>query len=179
MFYQQEYASPVGKLLLAGNEEGLAGLWREEYCSHLPEFDGEEIVTGTCPVLEVTKDWLDRYFDGDAAPPDQIPLAPRGSAFRREVWEIIRGIPYGCLMTYGEIARILAKRRGIARMSAQAVGGATGHNPISILVPCHRVVGSGGNLTGYGGSMWVKKWLLSHEGVDLSGFRDPAETPSR
>ena len=175
MLYQQTYNSPVGKLFLAGNEDGLAGLWREEYCQYLPEFSGEEIVRGTAPVLKKTADWLDRYFAGEAVSGTEIPLAPRGSTFRREVWELLMDIPYGGLMTYGEIARILADRRGIPKMAAQAVGGAVGHNPISILIPCHRVIGTGGNLTGYGGAMWVKKWLLAHEGLDLSGFYDPAE----
>ena len=171
----QYYDSPVGRLILTGTEEGLTGLWREEYCHYPPESAGETVTEMSMPVLEQTADWLDRYFAGEIVGGGEIPLAPRGSAFRCEVWELIRGIPYGELMTYGEIARILAERRRIPKMSAQAVGGAVGHNPISILVPCHRVVGADGNLTGYGGSMWVKKWLLAHEGVDLSGFYDPAE----
>lgn len=170
MLYQQTYDSPVGKLLIAGNEAGLAGLWREEYCHYLPELSGEEIVNETAPILELTKDWLDRYFAGEIVSAAEIPLAQKGSAFRHEVWEIVRDIPYGQLITYGEIARIIAGRRGIRKMAAQAIGGAVGHNPVSIIVPCHRVVGVGGNLTGYGGSMWVKKWLLEHEGIDLTGF---------
>ena len=167
--------SPVGRLILTGTEEGLTGLWREEYCHYPPELRGETTTDGALPVLDQTADWLERYFAGERMDGNEIPLTPRGSAFRREVWDLIRAIPYGELMTYGEAARILAERRGIPKMAAQAVGGAVGHNPISILIPCHRVIGANGNLTGYGGSMWVKKWLLAHEGVDLSGFWDPAE----
>lgn len=175
VLYRKTYESPVGTLFLVGGEDALAGLWRQEYCQYLPEFAGETVVDGMTPALEKTGEWLDRYFAGEAVSAAEIPLAPRGSAFRREVWEIVRDIPYGTLMTYGEIAKILAARRGIPRMAAQAVGGAVGHNPISIIVPCHRVIGTGGNLTGYGGSMWVKKWLLAHEGLDLSQFYDPTE----
>lgn len=175
MIYKQTYDSPIGTLFLAADDTGLAGLWREEYCQYLPDFSGEEVTEGTTPVLEETAEWLDAYFEEKVMEPPAFSLAPRSSAFRREVWEIIKDVPYGSLMTYGEIARILAERRGIPKMAAQAVGGAVGHNPISIIIPCHRIVGTGGNLTGYGGSMWVKKWLLAHEGVDLTGFYDPQE----
>lgn len=175
MLYQREVSSPVGELVLLGTDAALAGIWRKESCPYPPQFPGETIVRGDAPVLAQTEEWLERYFDGEPADGREIPLAMHGTAFRREVWEIMREIPYGQLMTYGEIARILAERRGIPRMAAQAVGGAVGHNPFYIVIPCHRVVGTGGNLVGYGGSMWMKKWLLAHEGVDLTGFWDPAE----
>ena len=101
------------------------------------------------------------------------PPAPVGGEFRQAVWKLLLDIPYGRTETYGELARRLAALRGLASMSAQAVGGAVGHNPISIVIPCHRVVGSGGSLTGYAGGVDKKRWLLSHEGVDVSGLTAP------
>ncbi|WP_295925618.1 methylated-DNA--[protein]-cysteine S-methyltransferase, partial [uncultured Akkermansia sp.] len=114
------------------------------------------------------KDWLDRYFAGGRAPIAQLPLAPVGGEFRQAVWKILCGIPYGEVTTYGEIARKMAARGNRRSMSAQAVGGAVGHNPISIIIPCHRVVGTGGSLTGYAGGIAAKIRLLELEGVDMS-----------
>ena len=115
------------------------------------------------PVFEQTAKWLDIYFRG-GIPDFTPPLHLHGTPFRREVWDILRTIPYGRTVSYGDIARQLADRRGIPRMSSQAVGGAVGHNPVSLIVPCHRVIGTGGNLTGYGGGLWRKKELLLLEG---------------
>lgn len=153
MEYVMNYDSPVGPLLLESDGEALTGIWMNQ----LP---GENTV---CPVLVQTAQWLDRYFQGDPAPV-QIPLAPHGTAFQTLVWEILLTIPYGVTRTYGDIAREMAVRLGKDRMSAQAVGGAVGRNPISILIPCHRVVGSHGQLTGYAGGLDKKEWLLRHEG---------------
>ena len=125
------------------------------------------------PVLRQTKDWLGHYFAGEQPAIGQLPLAPKGSAFQQEVWRVLCDIPYGHLTTYGEIARKIAAQRGLASMSAQAVGGAVGHNPISIVIPCHRVVGSDGSLTGYAGGVQKKLWLLEHEGVDLRTLHLP------
>ena len=110
------------------------------------------------------QEWLDRYFAGEN-PAVGFPLALNGTAFRKEVWDILRGIPYGKTMTYGQIAALIAKRRGVDRFSGQAVGGAVGHNPISIVIPCHRVVGASGGLTGYAGGLERKSALLKLEGI--------------
>ena len=116
--------------------------------------------------------WLDIYFS-EKEPDFLPPLHPIGSAFRQDVWEILLQIPYGQTATYGEIARRLAERRGVPRMSAQAVGGAVGHNEISIIIPCHRVVGTNGSLTGYAGGIDKKVKLLESEHADMSGFFVP------
>ena len=109
------------------------------------------------------KNWLDSYFSGDPAEVT-FPLNPHGTAFQKQVWEILLTIPYGKTTTYGAIAREMARRAGREKMSAQAVGQAVGKNPISILIPCHRVVGVNGKLTGYAGGLDRKEWLLRHEG---------------
>lgn len=155
------YFSPLGKLLLAGDAMGLTGLWMEGskyFAQGLdPNHQNEEL-----PLFETARHWLDVYFSG-TEPDFMPPLHPIGSSFRLSVWEILQKIPYGETTTYGEIARMLAKERGIPRMSAQAVGGAVGHNPLSILIPCHRVLGSDGSLTGYAGGIEKKVFLLSLE----------------
>ena len=116
---------------------------------------------------------LDRYFAGEKPEISELPLAPIGGEFRQAVWKILCEIPYGQVTTYGEIAKKIAAQRNRKTMSAQAVGGAVGHNPISIIIPCHRVVGSNGSLTGYAGGIDLKIKLLEHEGVDLSKFFVP------
>ena len=171
MTHIQHYDSPLGGILLAADEIGLTGLWfdREKYfADNLPAEHTER----ETPVLAESKRWLDPYFAGSE--PDFLPpLHPIGSAFRREVWEILLRIPYGQTTTYGAIARELAQKRGLARMSAQAVGGAVGHNEISIIIPCHRVVGAGGSLTGYAGGIDKKVRLLELERADMRGFFVP------
>ena len=146
MTFTQHYDSPLGGILLAADEIGLNGLWfdGQKYFARGLSSEQEE---REMPVLLEAKRWLDIYFTGKE--PDFLPpLHPNGSAFRRSVWEILLQIPYGKTMTYGEIARSLAEKQGLSRMSAQAVGGAVGHNAISIIIPCHRVVGTNGSLTG-------------------------------
>ena len=165
----QSYASPVGELLLAADEEGMTGLWLAggKYFPGVPEDAPQET-----PVLEETKRWLDIYFAGrepDFLPPMRYDSTP----FRKCICDIMLTIPYGQTMTYGEIAAQAARRQGMERMSAQAVGGAVGHNPISLMIPCHRVVGAGGNLTGYGGGIDRKAKLLALEGVDMRHFFIP------
>lgn len=124
-------------------------------------------------ITRMTADWFDRYFSGGRPSASELPLAPDGSLFRQEVWKILCGIPYGETVTYGAIARRMAEITGKGRMSAQAVGGAVGHNPISVIIPCHRVVGANGSLTGYGGGIDRKIKLLEHEGLDISRFSIP------
>lgn len=163
MVYTSHYSSPIGALLLAERNEKLIGAWIEGQ-KYFPSVRGE---TKNSPVLRQAEQWLERYFAGQRPAVSELPLAPEGSDFQREVWQVLCGIPYGTTTTYGKIARELAARRGLARMSAQAVGGAVGHNPIPIIIPCHRVVGSNGSLTGYAGGLQKKIWLLTHEGVDV------------
>ena len=121
------------------------------------------------PVLDAARDWLLRYFAGDAPDPRALPLAPQGSAFAREVWRLLLAIPYGRATSYGALAAQLAAQRGLAHMSAQAVGGAVGRNPIAIIIPCHRVLGAQGQLTGYAGGLAAKRFLLAHEGIGYRG----------
>ena len=164
MQYISRYHSPMGGILLAGDGNGLTGLWFEGqkyFARHLDKEQEEREI----PLFELAKGWLDVYFSG-REPDFSVPLHLMGTAFQKEVWEILRSIPYGHTMTYGEIAKQLAEKRGLPHMSAQAVGGAVGRNPISILVPCHRVVGADGSLTGYAGGIDKKGRLLKLEGVD-------------
>jgi len=157
------YPSPLGDLLLAADEEGIVGLWFDNakyYASRLEQAHQ----VGSTPILEEGKRWLDIYFSG-REPQFQPALHLIGSSFQRAVWQILLQIPYGKTMTYGEIAAQIAVQRGLARMSAQAVGGAVGRNPIGIMVPCHRVVGADGSLTGYAGGLEKKAYLLQLEGI--------------
>lgn len=167
----QYYHSPIGRLLLSADEIGLTGVWieGEKYFAHGLPADRREACT---PILADTKRWLDEYFSGKE-PDFMPPLHPIGSPFRQAVWQILRRIPYGKTVTYGEIAREMARQKGLPKMSAQAVGGAVGHNEISILIPCHRVVGAKGNLTGYAGGLSRKIQLLTLEGVDTSRLYIP------
>ena len=173
MIYTNDYESPLGSILLAGDEQGLTGLWFTEGGRYIGRGLKKEARRCETYYFDQTKKWLDVYFSGrDPGFFPQIHLA--GSEFRYRVGEILREIPYGKTVTYAWIADKLAKERGLKRMSAQAVGGAVGHNPICIIVPCHRVVGSNGSLTGYGGGIQRKKALLELEGNDMRQFTIPA-----
>lgn len=169
--WTQSYDSPLGRILLAADEIGVTGLWFEGqkyYAATLPPDCGER----ETPATAAAKRWLDIYFSGQA--PDFLPpLHPVGSVFRQEVWRLLLRIPYGKTTTYGALARQLA--HGGAGMSAQAVGGAVGHNAISILIPCHRVVGANGSLTGYAGGIDRKMQLLRLERADVHNFFAPGD----
>lgn len=171
MTYIQWYDSPLGKMLLAADSAGLTGVWfdGEKYFAHYLEEQHEENDT---PLLQKTKRWLDVYFSGKE-PDFTVPFHFNGTDFQNEVWNILCTIPYGHTTTYGEIAKQIALQRGLARMSAQAVGGAVGHNGISIIVPCHRVIGSNGNLTGYAGGLDKKIQLLTLEHIDMTSLFVP------
>ncbi len=171
MQYIHHFNSPLGGITAASDGDNLTGLW----------FDGQKYFGDTLdsgyeekdlPVFRQTDRWLDIWFSGKE-PSFTPPLGLKTTQFRRSVCEIMLTIPYGKTMTYGEIAEKLACDRGIARMSAQAVGGAVGHNPISLIIPCHRVVGANGNLTGYAGGIDKKIKLLEMEGADINGFFRP------
>lgn len=161
MHYVYEYKSPIGAMTVASDGQNVTGLWLlgQKYYGHsLPE-DSKK---GHIPVFDRVREWLDGYFAGDN-PALSLPLAPQGKPFSQSVWKVLCAIPYGEVTTYGEIAKKIAKRLGRASMSAQAVGGVVGHNPISVIIPCHRVVGSDGSLTGYAGGVDKKQWLLRLE----------------
>ena len=163
MDYNWHYDSPLGGITLASDGEALTGLW----------FDGQTYFADTMsddskkeelPIFVQTCHWLDSYFSGKE--PDFTPrLKMNTTPFRKAVCEVLLTIPFGKTMTYGDIAKLIAQKRGIAQMSAQAIGGAVGHNSIALIIPCHRVVGSKGNLTGYAGGLDKKVKLLRLEGV--------------
>lgn len=161
MDFTSHYISPLGGITMASDGDALVGIW----------FDGQKYFGKglandyeTCdylPIFFETRRWLDTYFSG--CEPDFTPkLKMRGSNFRKRIWEVLLNIPYGQTMTYGEIARTL----GVS--SAQAIGGAVGRNPISLIIPCHRVLGAGGKLTGYTGGIDKKTWLLKMEGISVT-----------
>ena len=162
MLYTSHYASPLGGMTLVSDGTALVGLY----------FDGQKYAAEgldatrtqkNLPIFEEARRWLDVYFSG-RKPDFTPPTAPAGTAFQQSVWEILRTIPYGQTVTYGAIARRIEQNTG-CRMSAQAVGGAVGRNAISILIPCHRVVGTNGSLTGYAGGIDKKERLLQWEGA--------------
>ncbi len=157
------YAAPYGRYVMAAEDGALTGLWLEGqkyFPSDLPEpSDGES------EIFTRTRRWLDAYFAGQQPEVSALPIAPKGSDFAQSVWRLLLEIPYGQTVTYGQLAKRLAEQRGLAQLSAQAVGGAVGHNPISVIIPCHRVLGAKNQLTGYAGGLEVKTFLLKLEGV--------------
>lgn len=165
MFYQLQYDSMVGKIYLLAKDDALVGLWIEGQQYAFQKYQMEHIeVKDNHPVLIQTIKWLDDYFSGKKPSVKELRLEPSGTLFQQRVWELLRNIPYGQTTTYGEIAQKLLERYGYSRMSAQAVGAAVGHNPISIIIPCHRVIGSNGSLVGYAGGLDMKRMLLTLEG---------------
>lgn len=157
------YKSPIGNLLLASKNNKLIGLWIEGQKYYLSNLKEEIKINDKEEILVKTKKWLDKYFEGEKPNINELDLNPIGSEFRKEVWKILIQIPYGTVITYNEIANRIAKQKGILKMSSQAIGGAVGHNPISIIIPCHRVIGTNGNLTGYAGGIDKKIFLLNLE----------------
>ena len=161
-FYTTSYDSPIGRIALASDGKVLTGLWfvgQKYYAAHLPDSRMEK---GELPIFVETLLWLNIYFSGKA--PDFTPsLRAEGSEFRQNVWKQLLSIPFGKTLTYGEIARRVAQERGLLSLSAQAIGGAVGHNPISLIIPCHRVVGAKGEMTGYAAGIEKKRWLLELE----------------
>lgn len=162
IFYKQMYPSPLGEMSLVANESGLVGVWflQQKYFEHGLE-EGNLLLEKN-DILKETELLLEHYFSGDCPDFSSLLLASVGTNFQQQVWAYLQTIPYGETVTYGQIAKKLGNR------SAQAVGGAVGRNPFSIIVPCHRVLGSQGQLTGYAGELDKKRWLLEHEGVELN-----------
>ncbi len=168
MHYTCRYTSPIGGITMASDGTYLTGLWfdrQKHFAATLhPEHCEKEL-----PVFNLVRQWLEDYFKGrqpDFTPPLQLV----GTPFQRAVWEILKQIPYGEVITYKQIASRIVRQQGLSTMSAQAVGGAVGKNPISLIIPCHRVIGSNGQLTGYAGGLDKKEALLAMEGVKASLF---------
>lgn len=171
MDYTYHYGSPLGGITLSSNGTELTGLWfdgQKYFGDTLPK----EYEEKSLPIFEQSVRWLDIYFSGKA-PDFTPPLLMKTTPFRKAVWEIMLTIPFGETMTYGEIADEIARQKGLSKMSAQAVGGAVGHNSISLIIPCHRVVGTNGSLTGYAGGVERKLKLLTLEGTDMTGMFVP------
>ena len=163
MYFCCRYASPIGELTLASDGNFLTGLWIQGQ-KHFAQNHSDPVHDPDLPIFQEVSYWLDRYFAGDPLSTDCLPIKTDGSPFQQKVWAILRMIPHGQTMTYGQIAMALN-----CPGASQAVGAAVGRNPISILIPCHRVLGSGKKLTGYAGGLAAKAWLLKHEGVFHSG----------
>lgn len=177
MYYSMTYPSIVGDLHLLSDGKSLVGLWMDDhkYKEDIWPLDVQE--DSTKAILQQTKKWLDDYFAEGQPDINELELAPlKQTPFRQVIWNLLKAIPYGQVVTYGYLAQEAAKKMGKERMSSQAVGGAVGHNPISIIVPCHRVVGTNGSLTGYGGGIPNKIRLLEHEKVDLNPYHIPLRT---
>lgn len=174
-YYKTTIESVMGEITLGSDGESLVGLWTDGQRYFGDTVPNEMLPNDNLNIFAITKDWLNRYFEGKKPQISELPLAPIGGEFRQAVWKMLTEIPYGKVITYGELAQKIAKQRGIERMSAQAVGGAVGHNPISIIIPCHRVVGANGNLTGFAGGIEMKLQLLQHEGVDINRFYIPTK----
>lgn len=175
MYYSTTYPSLVGTITLAAGGGNLVGLWMEGQKYHGATIPQDMAENNDMPVFIAAKKWLDRYFAGKRPHLSELPLAPIGTEFRQGVWGILCEIPYGKVITYGDIAKKMAVKMGKENMSGQAVGGAVGHNPISIIIPCHRVVGANGSLTGYAGGVGTKAKLLELEGYDTSTLFVPTK----
>ncbi len=174
MFFM-EYRTPIiGTLTLASDGKGITGCWfdNDRYFGY--GVDGDMERRDDLPVFCKARAWLDRYFAGDAPDPRELPLTARATEFQARVREAMLDIPYGCTTTYGDIAKRIEGETG-KRQSARAVGGAVGHNPLCLIVPCHRVVGSNGNLTGFGGGIDMKVKLLEHENAMRATFKRPTK----
>ncbi|MDO4162685.1 MAG: methylated-DNA--[protein]-cysteine S-methyltransferase [Pseudomonadota bacterium] len=173
MFYTFYENSPVGRLLISSDGENLTGLSMKEQC--FGRMTETSVRNDNLPLFRQVKDWLDAYWQGRQPEIKSLPLKTKGSVFQQKVWAKLVEIPYGCLTTYSAIAGQIAAQSGKEKMSAQAVGGAVGRNPVGLIIPCHRVVGTNGCLTGYDGGLENKVILLRHEGVDMSGLFMPKQ----
>lgn len=169
--YVYHYLSPLDGITLSSNGTELTGLWFDGQ-KYFGDTLAKEYTEQALPIFEQTVRWLDIYFSGKA-PDFTPPILMKTTPFRKAVWEIMLEIPFGQTMTYGEIADRLAKQKGLSKMSAQAVGGAVGHNSVSLIIPCHRVVGTNGSLTGYAGGIDKKVRLLKLEKADMSSLFVP------
>lgn len=166
MTYLSKYKSKLGDIILASDGINLTGLWfnGQKYFLSNVEKETEE---KNLEIFEKTKIWLNKYFSGEKVSPNELNLKPEGTVFRKKIWRILCEISYGQITTYSKIGEMLAKKENKKSYSAQAIGGAVGHNPISIIIPCHRVIGVNGNLIGYAGGLEKKKKLLEIERMEI------------
>lgn len=162
MLYFSEFCSPIGKITIVCNSSSIIGLWFKNQKYYLGNIKEKLIRKDDLNIIVKTKEFLCNYFNGNASRSKNLKLAPRGTPFQLRVWNELLKIPYGTTTTYGEIAKTLGNK-----MSAQAVGSAISHNPISIIIPCHRVIAADGSLTGYAGGLEKKKFLLELEGINI------------
>ena len=174
MHYLSHYESPLGAMTMASDGEHLTGLWFDGQKYDRSTIDGNAELKPHLPVFTQTAQWLDAYFEG-SDPGFTPPISVEGSDFKKMVSSIMLSIPFGATSTYARIAAEVARRTGRTHMSAQAVGGAVGRNPIVLIVPCHRVLASDGSLRGYAGGVDRKEWLLEREGVTMSGLSTPPD----
>lgn len=165
-----EYTSPVGTLTISTDGTALTGLWIQNQKYFPTLTDHQQVSPTDNPIFAAAVSWLDLYFSGKNPPITALPLAPTGTPFRQQVWRHLCHIPYGQTTTYGSLAKIIAAENNLNSMSPQAIGNAVGHNPISIIIPCHRVVGADNTLTGYAAGTDVKRKLLTLEGADITKF---------
>lgn len=164
MIYTTTYTSPVGKLTLASEENMLIGLWLEGQKYYMDGIDAANTeIKNDEPALVKAKEWLDDYFNGKKPNINTLPLNPQGTDFQRLIWALLCDIPYGETTTYGDLSKMASFLRREENISAQAVGGAIGRNPISIIIPCHRIIGKDGSMVGYAGGTEAKEFLLKHE----------------
>lgn len=170
MIYFTSYPSPMGILTLTSTPTALTGLYIQNQKYFSPLTDLKQVSPTSTPIFTAAISWLDLYFSGKNPPITTLPLSPQGTPFRRQVWRHLCNIPYGSTTTYGSLAKLIAAENNIPQMSPQAIGSAVGHNPISIIIPCHRVVGADGSLTGYAAGTEIKRRLLALEGNDMSNF---------
>lgn len=171
--YINTYASPLGIIIMGSNGKQLTGLWFEGQ-KHFDHPSGDRPQHHSFPIFDETRTWLDVYFQGKR-PTFTPPILLNDTPFRRTVWQLLLTIPYGETTTYKDIAMKWARQHGVKSMSSQAVGGAVGRNPISIIIPCHRIIGTNGSLTGYAGGLDRKRWLLQLEQASIDRFFIPQE----
>ncbi len=171
MFFTN-YNSPLGKIIINGDDKNICGVYFENQKYFPHSIISDFIENKDLEIFKTTINWLERYFAKEKPKISELSLTPQGSDFRKLIWEILCKISYGETMTYGEIAKIAAKKLNKLKISAQAVGGAVGHNPISIIIPCHRVIGANGDLTGYAGGIDKKIKLLELEGIKINSLKN-------
>lgn len=173
MYCVRTIDSPVGELTLASKDGKLCGLWLAGQKYFMAKLDGSAVESRSDePIFTAVAEWLAVYFSGENPGPIP-PVILEGTSFQNRVWTLLGAIPYGATVTYGQLGAMLVQETGGGKMSSRAVGAAVGHNPISILLPCHRVVGASGSLTGYAGGLQRKLFLLELEGIDTSKFKIP------
>lgn len=161
-------------MTLLSNESNLVGLWFSDQKHFGAKFDLENVTVQKTEPIKLTINWLKQYFAGKKPDPKTLPLAPRSTPYRNKVFKMMLNVPYGKMVTYNQIAKEINQLDPDNHTSARAIGGAVGHNPISIIIPCHRVVGANGNLTGYAGGIDRKIALLKLEGIDVNSLKRPA-----